>query len=151
MYRAVFFTAAVVLSLAIVACSSNSASGSGKTVTSSSSDDPIATMRQNLDAAANEDLDAYMATLDPRGPLYNATETMMREVFANYDLKYELTDIKVVEKTDSEVKVQATQVTRKVRGPAFRDNKLVAVHTLRRTNGVWLLYDSEIKSIEYLD
>jgi xanthine dehydrogenase molybdenum-binding subunit len=47
--------------------------------------------------------------------------------------------------------VRVTQVTRKVSGPAFRDNRATLLHALRKSGGQWKFYNTVVLKIEYLD
>lgn len=109
---------------------------------------------ENVRAVEKENFEALLATMYKESPLYGntvKTTPQMKELFNMYDLKYELKDVRVLEKSDREAKVQYIQITRKAKGPAFRNNKLTGIYFLRKTEGKWKLYDSEIKKIEYLN
>jgi predicted small lipoprotein YifL len=121
----------------------------GAVVTNDS--DIIASVSENLKAMENEDVDATMATIDENSPGYQSTKDLIKVIFEQYDLKYELSDLKVIEKNKNEAKVSFTQVTRKVSGPEFRDNKITGVHTLRLSRGKWKIFNSVVKTTDYLD
>jgi hypothetical protein len=52
---------------------------------------------------------------------------------------------------DREAKVRFSQVTRKISGPEFRDNRVSGVHVLRKLNGEWKLFDTERIKVDYLE
>jgi hypothetical protein len=111
----------------------------------------IATVTENLKAMERENVDATMATIDETSGGYQGTKDLIKVIFEQFDLKYELTDLKVIEKNKNEAKVSFTQITRKVSGPEFRDNKITGVHTLRLSGGKWRIYNSAVTTTEYLD
>ncbi len=113
--------------------------------------DPTSVVYENIKAMENEDLDKAMATIDEQSASYEQTKQLAERLFDAYDLKYELDNVRVIEKTGEEVKVECVQTTKKVSGPAFRDNKIVIVHTLRKSDGKWRIYSSQVKKIDYLD
>jgi hypothetical protein len=106
---------------------------------------------ENLKAMEREDVDATMATIDQNSPGYQTTKDLIKLIFEQYDLKYELSDLKVTEKKGNEAKVSFTQVTRKVSGPEFRDNKITGLHTLRFTGGKWKIFNSVVTTTDYLN
>ena len=110
-----------------------------------------AAVSENLRALQREDLEAYLATIDPESPVFEVTKGLTQELFNNYDLKYELNSIEVISTAGNEAKVRVIQTTRKITGPEFRDHKAVAIHTLRKSNGRWKLLRTDVEKIEYLN
>jgi hypothetical protein len=125
--------------------------GCGKSGGASSDADILAAINENLTAMEREDVNATMATIDENSPGYATTKDLIKVIFDEYDLKYEISDLKVVEKKGNEAKVSFTQVTRKVSGPEFRDNKITGLHTLRYTGGKWRIFDSAVQTTDYLN
>lgn len=106
---------------------------------------------KNIEAGNNEDVAAYISTMDQDNRNYERLEDMMNTIFRTYDLKYQVKDIKVIELKDNEAKVQFVQITKKVEGPTFRDNRIEGVHTLHKTEGQWKIYDTQITKMDYLN
>jgi len=125
--------------------------GCGKSGGALSDADILAAINENLTAMEREDVNATMATIDENSPGYATTKDLIKVIFDEYDLKYEISDLKVVEKKGNEAKVSFTQVTRKVSGPEFRDNKITGLHTLRYTGGKWRIFDSAVQTTDYLN
>jgi hypothetical protein len=125
--------------------------GCGGPGRASSDADITAAVTENLKAMEREDVNATMATIDPSSPGFQSTQELIKLIFEQYDLKYELSDLKVTEKKGNEAQVSFSQVTRKVSGPDFRDNKITGVHTLRFTGGKWKIYNSTVSTTDYLD
>lgn len=110
----------------------------------------IAPIYANIDASNAEDITAYMATLHSQSPVYAQTESMLSPMFTQYDLSFEVTNLDVIEQTEKEARVAFVLVTRKIRGPEFRDNQVSGVMILRPEHGAWKIYNQEVNAIEYL-
>jgi PBP1b-binding outer membrane lipoprotein LpoB len=93
---------------------------------------PEALIKANTEYMNDEDLDGVMTTVHPASPSYPATEAMAKQIFERYDLNYKIENIKVLEENDTEAKVQFTQLTTKISGPEFKNNRVTGVHTLRK-------------------
>ena len=113
--------------------------------------DPKTIVYENIKAMENEDLDRVMATIDEESEAYAQTKKLARLLFEKYDLRYELDSVRVIGQTESEAKVECVQITRKVSGPDFRDNRIDIVHRLRSTDGIWRIYSSQVNRIDYLN
>ncbi len=106
---------------------------------------------KNTEAGNNEDVTAYKNTMDEDNKNYDHLDDMMSTIFSTYDLNYQVKDLKVIELKDDEAMVQFVQITKKIKGPTFRDNRIEGVHTLHKTKGGWKIYDTQIKKIDYLN
>ena len=106
---------------------------------------------KNLAFAENEDIESYMGTIHEQSPKYALTEKQIEQTFNTYDLTHRLDSIKVVEKSDQLAKVKYVQITEKVDGPAFKNFKITGTHILKKSNGKWKLFASEVEKIEYLN
>ena len=104
----------------------------------------------NVKALNEENIVAYMATLDRSSPGFSQTKPIVQELFRTYDLKYEIDKIEVVNISQDEIKLRITQTTRKIRGPEFNDNRMVATHTLKAVKGEWKIYDTQVEDVESL-
>lgn len=94
--------------------------------------------------------EAYMATVDPSSPGFEATKITISEVFKRL-LKYEPTKIEIVGISGNEAKVRIEQTTTKIEGAPFRDNKMIILHTFRKSNGEWKFFSSEPENVQYLN
>jgi ketosteroid isomerase-like protein len=129
---------ALILGIAVAGCSIKSRVSPEEQV--------LAVVQQNLDAFNKEDVDGYMKTMD----VENVDETVnyMKQLFSQYDLKAELSDMKVTKIEGNEAEVSCVQITKKISGPDFQNNKTTAVHYLKKVNGEWKIYKTEAKSSE---
>jgi len=107
----------------------------------------------NMAAMEKEDLDAVMATIQKKSPLYEPTKKAVERAFESLDLTFELEQVSVVRIDDASAEIEITQITRS-RKPgtgAFRDNRIVALHELEKVDGQWFFTDSDVKETVYLD
>ena len=102
-------------------------------------------IQRNLNAMNSEDLEAAMATIHEDSPLYANTETVTAQLFKTYDLQHTLKGCKVISRTPEEVIVEVMQVSKKISGPQYQNTAGTLRHTLKRSNGVWKIYNSELK------
>lgn len=110
--------------------------------------------RQVLDdqlaALQNEDLEGVLSTLHPDGPQYSQTRAMVEQVFALYDLEYDLENVELVDMSEEVVTLRVVQVTRRINGPELPDTRVTVVHTFRKDGDRLKLYESRAESSETL-
>jgi hypothetical protein len=106
---------------------------------------------RNRDTANAEDLDGYMDTIHPAASGRFLTRTAMQDLFAKYDLRYDVYNLKILEQKETEARVAFTLITRKIRGPAFSNNRVDGVMILRLEKGQWKIYNQEINNVTYID
>lgn len=114
-------------------------------------DEIIEIIQHNIKALENEDQDEYMSMLVEGSDQYEQTQDMIINIFENYDLAYDISDIEFISVTEEEVKVRVTQTTTKLEGADFRDNESILIHTLNHHGGDWKFYEGEIESVSYFD
>jgi hypothetical protein len=113
--------------------------------------DPESVVRENIKAMNDKDLDRMMATIDEQSPSYDQTKQMAKKLFEMYDLKYELDSLKVITQTEDEARVECIQTTTKVKGPGFKDNRISFIHSLKKSEGIWKIYTSFVRKLDYLN
>ncbi len=105
----------------------------------------------NIEALNAEDLEAAMDTVHPEIKGYEVTKEVTEYMFETYDLYYELSEFKIIELSETEAQVEVVQTSKKISGPEYTDNKVTAIHKLKKYNGEWRIYATKIKNIEYLN
>ena len=108
------------------------------------------TLEKNLDGLEKENLATAMSTVHPQSPLYAQTKKMTKPLMKVYDLKYEIVSYSYVGKDNPYVVVRVKQKATKVKGPAFRDNLVDAMHILRKDKGVWKIWQTAILEVKFL-
>lgn len=106
---------------------------------------------RNIEAGNDEDVAAYISTMDKDNRNYDQLESMMNTIFNTYDLNYQIKDLKITELKDDVAKVNYVQVIKKIKGPSFRDKRVEGVYILHKTGGQWRIYDTEITKTDYLN
>lgn len=112
---------------------------------------PESVIKANAAYLNDENIEAAMNTVHPKSPSYPATESMMKQIFERYDLSYKIESIKVLEQNDKEVKVEFTQITKKLKGPEFKNNKATGIHILKKDGDSWKVYSTQMVNVEFLD
>jgi tetratricopeptide (TPR) repeat protein len=110
-----------------------------------------ASIYSNIRAANSENLTAYMNTIHSKSPLYNQTERLLKEAFSEFDLSYYVSDLEIEKQSRSEAEIHFRLTTRKLRGPAFRDNVVEGIFIMRPEDGVWKIYDQEVIDVQYIN
>jgi hypothetical protein len=114
--------------------------------------EPIfAVVTAQMKALNRRDVNATLAVMHPDAPGLDRTRETTEQVIETYDLVYLLQNLSLESVNESEAKVRFTQVTQRASGPAFRNNRVVGIHTLRKHGGAWKLYSTEVLSIDYLE
>lgn len=108
-------------------------------------------IKNNAALFQKEDLEGYIATLDPESPEIADTKVMMAELFSKYDLKINIESIRVLKVNEDKADVEVEQVTEKVTGGDFRNNRVKIVHHLKKIGGAWKISGSDTIRIEYFD
>ncbi|MEP6668156.1 MAG: hypothetical protein ABJF10_03335 [Chthoniobacter sp.] len=110
------------------------------------------TIEDNVHALEKKDVEAVMATIHPQAPSFDSTREIISEMFKAVDLKYTLSDLKVVTANPDEARVSFVQKTEKTAGEAgFQNNIVQGIHTLRPDNGKWKIYRTFQTSVTGLD
>jgi len=105
----------------------------------------------NIKALTEENLEAAMDTIDETSPFFETTRKLTELMFKNYDLKYEINQFEVLNISENQATVRISQTTKKIHGPAFRDNILLSKNVVKKSRGKWKIFSTEIESIKYLN
>jgi hypothetical protein len=137
-----FYLAVLVVGLVLLA---------NRTIESRQQDEIVAAVRANIDAVNSRDLNAVIAAIHPESPGLRDMKNTAEDLFKKFELRSTLKEIAIESVAGDEAKVRFSQMTEKLSGPGFQDNRVDGVHTLRRHNGEWKLYSTEVTNIVYLD
>ena len=101
-------------------------------------------LQKNLEATQNEDVEGVLETIHEDSPQLSSTKGGMEYVFNNYDMKYELEDVKFISITNEEVKAIYQQTTKAVSGAGFANKRSIGIHTLMKSkDGNWKIFETE--------
>jgi ABC-type transporter MlaC component len=106
---------------------------------------------KHLQALNQENLGNYLATLDLKSPNYPTAKTSTIKLFKDYDLKYELKAVDVISMGQQDAVVKLTATVKKLKGGEFTDSQMVTTNTVRKTNGQWRIYDTQVENISSLN
>jgi uncharacterized protein YceK len=119
---------------------------------SASSEDPIfGVIHTQIKALNKRDAEGALAVMHPEAPGLAAIRESTFQITAAADLLYMIQSMSLESASDTEARVRYTQVTQKVSGPEFRNNRVTGIHTLRKYQGKWRLYSTEVTKVEFLD
>jgi ketosteroid isomerase-like protein len=109
-----------------------------------------ALFKKHIQALNKEDLQAYLATLDPKSAQYKEAQAQTQKLFKEYDLKYEVETIEVISIGQQNAVVKMVATVKKIKGGSFADSKIIAYNTLRKTSQGWRIADTQIESVSAL-
>jgi hypothetical protein len=114
--------------------------------------DPVfAVINAQIKALNKRDAAGAMAVMHPDAPGLAAIRESTFQITSAADLLYVVQNVTLESATDTEARVRFTQLTQKISGPEFRNNRVIGIHTLRKHQGAWKLYSTEIIKVEFLD
>ena len=109
-----------------------------------------AVIKENIAANEAEDKERVLKTVHKDSPQYKSTVNGMDFVFANYDMKFDLEQIEVIEVTSDDAKVYYMQTTRAVRGAGFPPTRATGIHHMKKENGKWKIFETEYLTNEQI-
>ena len=112
---------------------------------------PESVIESNAKYMNEEKFDEAMNTIHKDSPAYPATESMLKQLFERYDLNYKVVSMKVTEETNVEAKIEFVQITSKLKGPEFKNNKATGIHTLKKDGDSWKIYSTEMTDVQFLN
>jgi len=113
-------------------------------------DMPEFVIEANAKYMNEENLEKVMGTIYKDSPAYQTSEMLIQKLFEVYDLNYKIIDMKVLEDNGSEAKVEFTQITTKISGPDFKDNKSTGIHLLKKEDDSWKIFSTQLNDVQYL-
>ena len=112
---------------------------------------PESVINSNAEFLTQEDIEGAMSTIHPESAMLTNTENIMKQLFETYDLNYKIEKIEVVKNDSNEAEVDFVQLTTKISGPEFRNNRLTGKHFLKKHNNSWKIFITKATNIEYLN
>jgi len=114
--------------------------------------EPIfAAVRAQVKALNRRDAEAALAVMHPQAPGLDQTRQTTQQITATYDLLFMIQNLTLESATENEARVRFKQITQKVSGPEFRNNRVEGIHNLRKDQGAWKIYSTQVLTIDYLD
>ena len=112
---------------------------------------PESVVEANAKYMNEEKYDEAMNTIHKDSPSYPASEIMIKQLFERYDLNYKIVSMKVIEDNNSEAKIEFVQITTKLNGPEFKNNKATGIHRLKKDGDSWKIYSTQMTDIQSIN
>lgn len=94
----------------------------------------------NNNAANDEDIDAYLATLTPSSR--DATKKELISFFKTYDVQHQIIKIQVMEQREDQVVLEVTKESRNHNKEEFTDHRAQNVMTIEKQPTKWLIVET---------
>lgn len=114
----------------------------------------IKIIEDNVRFSEEENLEEYLKTMVQSAQESEATIKAINELFANFDIEYEILEMRVIAEKKDAVQVRVTlksTATFVVEGMQFRNNIMTAIRTLEKENGEYKISKDTLENVEYLD
>lgn len=108
-------------------------------------------LEQNLHASQQKNSDAYMATVHTQSLSWDITRQQIKGIFDNFDLSYHLDAFELVAQDDEYVYTKVWLTTKKIKGAAFKNNRLQALIVFKQERGEWKIWSQANMQITYLN
>ncbi|MCH5586654.1 nuclear transport factor 2 family protein [Shimazuella sp. AN120528] len=112
------------------------------------------TVEDNFQAMNDKDLTKYMSMLskDADPNVITQTESTMKNAFENFDLHATLKRFKVISIDGDTAVIEVEQDTINSNdNPQFKNNRIIAEHTLKKEDGQWKFKSTVIRSAKQID
>lgn len=97
-----------------------------------------------------ENVDDYMEDLALSEEDMEFNKQLLQEMFRLFDLKYEMSNFKIIEKTEDTALVEVVSTATQVGGEdPYPNNSSTLQHEMKYVDGKWLFTNSVSKSVEY--
>lgn len=105
-----------------------------------------------VNALNRRDVNGVLSALDPtNSQVLELTRQELAKNFATYRLHTQLEAAKLEKLTANSATVNFTQLTRRISGPAFRDNRVIGVYSMKKIGGAWRIINTRPIDIQFLD
>lgn len=112
---------------------------------------PEEVIQANIDYMNTENIEGTLSTFHPDSPTFEITEDLVEQIFNLYDLNSKIEKLEVVKEDNQEAIVNFTQLTTKLNGPEFKNNRVIGKHILKKDGDSWKIYSTQIFNTEFLN
>jgi ketosteroid isomerase-like protein len=103
--------------------------------------------KRHVEALNRKDLNGYLATLDQQAPQFGKAKDEAIELFQAYNLRYTIKSVRVLSVGAKDAVVEMVATVKKISGGEFKDSTMITTNLLRKINGKWRIYDTQIDSL----
>lgn len=107
----------------------------------------VATLKSNIEASNEENIDHYINTLIPSAR--KETEKEIHSFFEKYDLHIELISIEVIDQTSERVKLRVVQQSENHNEADYRNHEATVGMTFIKVNDQWLIAESMMENTKF--
>lgn len=107
----------------------------------------IATLKKNIEASNEENLDDYVQTLIPSAR--KETKQEIQSFFDTYDLHIKLISIEVLEQTNDRVKLRVVQQSENHNDAEYRNHEATVGMTFTKEDSQWLIAESMMENTKF--
>lgn len=106
----------------------------------------------HMHAMLEKDIAGIMKTFHPDMPGREETQETYLQIFEQIDALPEVRSIRLLSKTEDMAGAEVVQFTRStIEDVPFRENETTQIYLFRKAGGLWKIYNTIIKKIEYFD
>ena len=121
------------------------------TVPKAEEDAILAVIQAQVKSFNEENVNDMLSTADSTSPLFEQSKKAYNDIFSTYDLFSAIESTKIINYNENEAAVYTVQTTKKIKGPAFQDNRTVGVTMMKKTKeGKWVTTETYIIKTEKL-
>lgn len=111
----------------------------------------LETLKINLESANEENVERYLKTIASTGR--EETENAMNEFFAIHNVTHELLSFEVVDQSQDKIVLETRQesIGSSSSSEEYRDHKSEVLHVFVPEDGDWVISESSVKNIEFIN
>ena len=110
----------------------------------------ISVIKENIAATQAKDKQRVLNTIAKDSPQLKSTIQGMDYVFANFDMKFELEKVEVIEVNGDDAEVYYIQTTKAINGKGFTPTRSSGIHHLKKEDGKWKIFKTDYLTNEPL-
>ncbi|MDB9311929.1 hypothetical protein PN462_02355 [Spirulina sp. CS-785/01] len=109
------------------------------------------TLREITQAFNNENLAAYMDILHPDSPYRDIHRQRIKTLFSSHNVQANINNVYIIEQSDDHAMIRYDRTFYDNEGEDYRDRRSTVISELRKVDGDWRFYATEIQNIEFLE
>lgn len=110
----------------------------------------ISVIKENIAATQAKDKQRVLNTIAKDSPQLKSTIQGMDYVFANFDMKFDLEKVEVIEVNGDDAQVYYIQTTKAINGKGFTPTRSSGIHHLKKEDGKWKIFKTDYLTNEPL-
>ncbi|RTE87067.1 MULTISPECIES: hypothetical protein [Gammaproteobacteria] len=107
-------------------------------------------VNSNIRSSQAEDVEGALGHVHTQSPNYLSTREILNNIFATFDLQYDLIDFVFVAEEAEYSYARVTYRVQKISGPAFQDNEYSSLWVFKKEKGIWKIWSEAPLSAVYL-